>query len=130
LYDIARAQGVPHLAPGDHIFPEDLEAWEESLRSSRNRLRSRQITAFGYRPITKNATINARSVRTGIIFANTLKAKGDHHARDVTKLDDNGRHCRCRRRHCGTYHHGSGSDTTRFRWRASSDNAEHALGRT
>jgi hypothetical protein len=26
--------------------------------------RSRHITAFGYRPITKNATINARSVRT------------------------------------------------------------------
>src|SRR5271170_1733001 len=28
LYDIARLKGVPYLAPGDRIFPEDLEAWE------------------------------------------------------------------------------------------------------
>jgi hypothetical protein len=29
LYDIARLKGVPYLAPGDRIFPEDLEAWEK-----------------------------------------------------------------------------------------------------
>jgi kynurenine formamidase len=28
LYDIARLKGVPYLAPGDRIFPEDMEAWE------------------------------------------------------------------------------------------------------
>src|SRR2546425_3399881 len=28
LYDIARLKGVPYLALGDRIFPEDLEAWE------------------------------------------------------------------------------------------------------
>src|SRR3989454_5162359 len=28
LYDIARLKGVPYLAPGDRIFPDDLEAWE------------------------------------------------------------------------------------------------------
>lgn len=29
LYDIAKLKGVPYLAPGDRIFPEDLEAWEK-----------------------------------------------------------------------------------------------------
>ena len=29
LYDIARLKGLPYLAPGDRIFPEDLEAWEK-----------------------------------------------------------------------------------------------------
>jgi len=29
FYDIARLKGVPYLAPGDRIFPEDLEAWEK-----------------------------------------------------------------------------------------------------
>jgi kynurenine formamidase len=29
LYDIARLKGVPYLAPGDRIFPEDMEAWEK-----------------------------------------------------------------------------------------------------
>ena len=29
LYDIARLKGVPYLAPGDRIFPADLEAWEK-----------------------------------------------------------------------------------------------------
>jgi kynurenine formamidase len=29
LYDIARLKGVPYLAPGDRIFPQDLEAWEK-----------------------------------------------------------------------------------------------------
>ncbi len=29
LHDIARLKGVPHLAPGDRIFPEDMEAWEK-----------------------------------------------------------------------------------------------------
>jgi kynurenine formamidase len=29
LYDIARLKGVPYLAPGDRIFPDDLEAWEK-----------------------------------------------------------------------------------------------------
>lgn len=28
LYDIARLKGVPYLAPGDRIFPADMEAWE------------------------------------------------------------------------------------------------------
>src|SRR5213596_441330 len=28
LYDIARLKGVPYLAAGDRIFPDDLEAWE------------------------------------------------------------------------------------------------------
>jgi kynurenine formamidase len=28
LYDIARLKGVPYLAPGDRIFPDDMEAWE------------------------------------------------------------------------------------------------------
>ncbi len=28
LYDIARLKGVPYLAPGERIFPEDMEAWE------------------------------------------------------------------------------------------------------
>jgi len=28
LYDIARLKSVPYLAPGDRIFPEDMEAWE------------------------------------------------------------------------------------------------------
>jgi kynurenine formamidase len=28
FYDIARLKGVPYLAPGDRIFPEDMEAWE------------------------------------------------------------------------------------------------------
>jgi hypothetical protein len=28
LYDIARLKDVPYLAPGDRIFPEDMEAWE------------------------------------------------------------------------------------------------------
>src|SRR5258707_11155516 len=28
LYDIARLKGVAYLAPGDRIFPEDMEAWE------------------------------------------------------------------------------------------------------
>jgi kynurenine formamidase len=28
LYDIARLKGVPYMAPGDRIFPEDMEAWE------------------------------------------------------------------------------------------------------
>jgi kynurenine formamidase len=28
LYDIARLKGVPYLAPGDRIYPEDMEAWE------------------------------------------------------------------------------------------------------
>ena len=28
LYDIARMKGVDHLAPEDHVFPEDLEAFE------------------------------------------------------------------------------------------------------
>jgi kynurenine formamidase len=31
LYDIARLKGVPYLAPGDRIFPEDLEAWERQV---------------------------------------------------------------------------------------------------
>jgi kynurenine formamidase len=31
LYDIARLKGVPYLAPGDRIFPEDLEAWERKV---------------------------------------------------------------------------------------------------
>jgi kynurenine formamidase len=29
LYDIARLKGAPYLAPGDRIFPDDLEAWEK-----------------------------------------------------------------------------------------------------
>jgi kynurenine formamidase len=29
LYDIARLKGVPYLAPGDRIFPDDMEAWEK-----------------------------------------------------------------------------------------------------
>src|SRR5215467_886890 len=29
LYDIARLKGVPYLAPGERIFPEELEAWEK-----------------------------------------------------------------------------------------------------
>jgi kynurenine formamidase len=29
LYDIARLKSVPHLVPGDRIFPEDMEAWEK-----------------------------------------------------------------------------------------------------
>jgi len=29
LYDISRLKGVPYLAPGDRIFPEDMEAWEK-----------------------------------------------------------------------------------------------------
>jgi kynurenine formamidase len=29
LYDIARLKGVPYLAPGERIFPEDMEAWEK-----------------------------------------------------------------------------------------------------
>ena len=28
LYDIARLKGVPYMAPGERIFPEDMEAWE------------------------------------------------------------------------------------------------------
>jgi kynurenine formamidase len=28
LYDIARLKGVAYLAPGERIFPEDMEAWE------------------------------------------------------------------------------------------------------
>jgi kynurenine formamidase len=28
LYDIAKLKGVPYLAPGDRIFPADMEAWE------------------------------------------------------------------------------------------------------
>lgn len=28
LYDIARLKGVPYLAPGERIFPDDMEAWE------------------------------------------------------------------------------------------------------
>jgi kynurenine formamidase len=28
LYDIARLKGVPYLAPGERIYPEDMEAWE------------------------------------------------------------------------------------------------------
>jgi kynurenine formamidase len=28
LYDIAKLKGLPYLAPGDRIFPEDMEAWE------------------------------------------------------------------------------------------------------
>jgi kynurenine formamidase len=32
LYDIARLKGVPYLAPGDRIFPEDMEAWERKAR--------------------------------------------------------------------------------------------------
>jgi hypothetical protein len=31
LYDIARLKGEPYLAPGDRIFPEDLEAWERKV---------------------------------------------------------------------------------------------------
>jgi kynurenine formamidase len=31
LYDIARLKGVPYLAPGDRIFPEDMEAWERKV---------------------------------------------------------------------------------------------------
>jgi kynurenine formamidase len=29
LYDIARLKGVPYMAPGDRIFPDDMEAWEK-----------------------------------------------------------------------------------------------------
>jgi kynurenine formamidase len=31
FYDIARLKGVPYLAPGDRIFPEDMEAWESKV---------------------------------------------------------------------------------------------------
>ena len=53
------------------------------------------------------------------------KAKGDHHARQVLKLDDNGRHCRrrCQRHHqChqfGVRHTGVGSGASGLRHGAS-----------
>jgi len=53
LYDIARLKGVPYLAPGDRIFPEDLEAWERK-RVSRPARAMRWCFAGG-------ATVDGRS---------------------------------------------------------------------
>jgi hypothetical protein len=46
-----------------------------------------------------------------------FKAKGDHHAREILRLDDKGRHCGggCERRHFGADDTGLGSGSSGFR---------------
>jgi hypothetical protein len=53
--------------------------------------------------------------------------KGDHHAREVLRLNDNGRHCRGSDLHFGVQHSdiGSGSGSPGC---SASPNAENAMG--
>jgi hypothetical protein len=70
---------------------------------------------------------------SGFRFAAThfeaRQRKGDRHAREVLRLDDNGGHCRGRCRHFGVHRSDVGSGSTEFHRRASPGcGAENALG--
>ena len=62
LYDIARLKGVPYLEPGTRIFPEDLEAWENTDWRSR---RPRRCVAPPMGPLGARCETGAVEYRRG-----------------------------------------------------------------
>ena len=82
-----------------------------------------------YRPMPNIATISASSgCMGGIPALPQCKAKGDHHAREVLRLDNNGGHG-CGHWHFGVHRRDVGSGPGGFCHRAS-PGAKNALGRT